>query len=399
MFINEKRAATLMDEAGLDGLVGTRMENVFYLSGVWNMSQTMFPFDQQCYAIVTRDRLREPMVVISTGDWDQSLVVASNLRGTVHYGTFIRELREGNPLNAKETHLKEQIIDRSPHEDALAALVVALKEVGLADKRIGLDEKAFRPSYWPELEQRLPELEVEAAADLLRQIRAVKTNEEIRCLRRAAAATEHAIRSAVAIAGEGVTEQEMVRELQRSIVSQGGTPTFTMIRFGRNAALGQVPPDDTQLQVGDLIWFDVGCLIDGYWADIARTFVLGEPSAKLRRYYQAALDGEDQALEFTRPGVTAEQLFDETIKTVQEAGIPHYRRHHVGHGIGVEVYDPPLLAPGQLQPIESGMVINFETPYYELGWGAVHVEDPFVVREDGNELLTTLNRGLGIIPH
>jgi Xaa-Pro dipeptidase len=400
MLINESRAAALMDAAGLDALVGTRVENVFYLSGIYNISQMMFPYDQQCYAVVTRDQLTSPTVVISTGDWDQSTVAFPGLRATVHYGTFIRELPEAGEgaMDDLERKTKIDTIDSKPRANALEALIATLEELGLTDKRIGIDEKAFNPSYWAELERRLPNLKAVPAADLFRSIRMVKTEEEIRRLRQAAIVTEGGIKAAVAVAREGVTEREMVRAFQHAVIDGGGSPTFTMIRFGRNAALGQIPAGDTKLRPGDMIWFDVGCLVEGYWADIARIFTLGEPSKKLSTYYNAMLVGEQHAIDITRAGMTSGELFEATVKAVQEAGVPHYRRHHVGHGIGVEVYDSPLLAPGQTHVLENGMVINIETPYYELAFGAVHVEDPFVIREGGNEVLTTLSRDLGIIP-
>lgn len=397
MLINEPRAAALMDAAGIDGLVATRLENVFYLSGVWNVSQTMFPYDAQTYAVVTRDRLREPMVVIAIGDADQTLAAFPGYRGAITYGTFFREVR-GNPLDEREERLKTAVLDHAPRKDALEALVAVLEELGLAGKTIGLDETVF-PAVWrPELARRLPGLTVRDAAALFRAIRMVKTEEETRRLRRAAVVTEQAIRAAVAAATEGTTEREVAREYRHSITSQGAEPTFSLIRFGRNAVLGQLPSDATPLRPGDWIWFDVGCRIDGYWSDLARIAVLGEPSDQLRRYYAASLAGEDRAIAQVRPGMTAGQIFDETVDAVQEAGIPHYRRQHVGHGIGVEVYDPPLLGPGRTDVIEVGMVLNFETPYFELGWGSVHVEDPFVVREGGNELLTTTSRDLWVCP-
>lgn len=397
MLINDARAAALLDANGLDGLIGTRLENVFYLSGVWNLSQTMFPYDTQCYAVVARDRLREPIVVISTGDWDQTLLASSTPIGTVHYGTFFREDPGHSELNAAELRLKAQTIDRAPRKDALDALVLALEELGLADRRVGLDETAFKPAFRRELSRRQPELMVIDAAGLLREIRVVKTEEEVHRLRRSAQVTERAIVAAISIARPGVTEREMAVEFQRSIASQGAKPTFTLLRFGRNAPLGQVPPGDTRLAAGDMIWFDVGCIAEGYWSDLARTYVCGEPSEKLRRYYAAALAGEDVALEIARPGLQVREFFDRVIMSVRGAGIPHYRRHHLGHGIGVEVYDPPLLASADDHVIEAGMVLNVETPYYELGWGAVHVEDPFLVGKSGNELLTTLSRELGVI--
>jgi len=395
--MNESRVAEVMDANGLDGLIGTRLENVYYLSGVWNVSQTLFPFDSQCYAVVARDRLHEPSVVISTGDWDQTLSSSSAPLRTVHYGTFFREDPVTTDLDADESRLKSQTIDRAPRKDALEALVVALEDLGLADKRVGIDETAFKVAYRKELAQRLPMLNVSDASEILREIRMIKTEEEVRRLQRSAAVTERAIAAAASIARPGVTERELAIEFRRSVVLQGGIPTFCLLRFGRNAPLGQIPSDDTQLKPGDEIWFDVGSLVEGYWSDLARIYVLGEPSEKLRRYYQAVRAGEDLAFEIARPGLSIRELFDRVIACVREAGIPHYRRHHLGHGIGVEVYDPPLLAPGNEHVIEAGMVLNVETPYFELGWGGVHVEDPFLVGEAGNKWLTALSRDLGLI--
>lgn len=395
--MNESRVANVMDANGLDGLIGTRLENVYYLSGVWNVSQTLFPFDSQCYAAVARDRLREPTVVISTGDWDQTLPSSSAPLRTVHYGTFFREDVGATDLDADESMLKAQTIDRAPQKDALEALVVALEELGLAGKRVGIDETAFKGAYRTELARRLPKLKVTDASGVLREIRMIKTEEEVRRIRRSAEVTEHAIADAASIARPGVTERELAIEFRRSVVSQGGIPTFCLLRFGRNAPLGQIPSDDTQLKPGDAIWFDVGSLVEGYWSDLARIFVLGQPSEKLRRYYQAALAGEDLAFEIARPGLSVREFFDRVMACVRDRGIPHYRRHHLGHGIGVEVYDPPLLAPGDEHVIEAGMVLNVETPYYELGWGGVHVEDPFLIGESGNEWLTALSRNLGVI--
>jgi Xaa-Pro aminopeptidase len=126
--------------------------------------------------------------------------------------------------------------------------------------------------------------------------------------------------------------------------------------------------------------------------------VLGEPSPKLRAYYSAVLEGEEYAFSTTRPGVTACALFEGIVATVRRAGILHYRRHHVGHGIGAEVYDPPVLTETAKVAIEAGMVLNVETPYYELGWGAVHVEDAYVVGPNGtNRWLTRMSRQLLIV--
>lgn len=398
MLINERRAAEVMDAAGLDGLVSSRLENLYYLSGIYNANMKAFPYDLQSYAVVARDKLTAPIAVMSTGDWDQSRMAFAGLRGTVTFGTFTRELPDGVALTAIEQETKSETIDRKPRASALDALVVALEELGLSEKRVGIDETVFAPAYFAELPKRLPKLTVVRAAALFRKIRMVKTPGEVERLRHAAHVTETAVQAALSIAKAGITEKELNRRFRTSVTEQDGDASLSLFRIGRNGALGQIPSDDTPLRKGDMVWLDVACTVNGYWADLARIFCLGEPSKKLRTYYDAVLAGENHGFSACRPGMTAGELFDATVQAVKENGIPHYKRHHVGHGIGLEIYDAPLIGPGQTDVIEAGMVLNIETPYYEIGWGAVHIEDPFCVGGNSNEWLTTTSRDLAVIP-
>ena len=143
---------------------------------------------------------------------------------------------------------------------------------------------------------------------------------------------------------------------------------------------------------------DVGCQYEGYWSDMARVLSMGEPTDLLARRHAAVLAGQQLAIRECRAGMTGREVFDLTVEAVREAGIPHYRRQNVGHGIGLEIYDHVLLAPGSDEPIEEGTVVNIETPYHEFGFGAVQVEDPFVVCPEGNRMLTTLRGELAVLP-
>ena len=87
-------------------------------------------------------------------------------------------------------------------------------------------------------------------------------------------------------------------------------------------------------------------------------------------------------------------MFEAAVETVRREGIPHYKRSHVGHGIGIDGYDLPDLAPRSDHVIEEGMVMCVETPYYELGWCGLQVEDTIVIRRDGPESFMTLSGDL-----
>jgi Xaa-Pro aminopeptidase len=90
--------------------------------------------------------------------------------------------------------------------------------------------------------------------------------------------------------------------------------------------------------------------------------------------------------------VTAGEVHRYLVGAVREAGIPNYRRHHTGHGIGAELYDEPVLDWGSTDLIEEGAVLSIEAPYYEYGLGALHIEDPVVVTRGGALRLTRLPR-------
>lgn len=398
MLVNIPRLQAKMDKEGLDGLVATTLPNVLYFADFYSLALSGFPYDGQCYAVITRDAPDKPVVVTSSVEMDQML--DGHARDAVRFGTFYREGPvEPVTLDEDEEWLRRASMESEAASGPLDGLITALKRLGLAGKKVGIDELGFRPGFLEALGEKLPNTNLVKVSALLRWVRKVKTTEEIRRLRAATRVTEQAIQAAAAIAHEGITEYELAREFERSIVSQGGRPQFTLIRIGRNAVAGQRVPGRTPLKKGDTIWFDVGCTYEGYWSDIARIYALGDPGERARKIYTALLEGEEVGITRTRVGMTGEELFNITVEATRAAGHSAYRRHHVGHGIGAEVYEPPILRPGSQDVIEDGTVVNIETPYYEFGLGALHVEDPYVVRADGNhELLTTLGRELHILP-
>src|SRR4029077_8289396 len=188
---------------------------------------------------------------------------------------------------------------------------------------------------------------------------------------------------ALSAAHEGMTESEMARVFDSETIRLGCDPAFTVIAFGDRSALPNAIPGHRALHSGDLIRFDIGCRADGYYSDIARTAVFGQPSSRQRDFYKAILEGEVFAIDQVRAGIPANQIFTAAVEGTRRAGIPHYRRHHVGHGIGLELYDMPILNEGTTTPLEAGMVLEVETPYYELGFGGLQVEDTILVTERG----------------
>ena len=236
------------------------------------------------------------------------------------------------------------------------------------------------------------------ATEWLSRLRAVKLPAEQGVLHRAAALAEVGIEAAIAAAAPGVTERELAAVVAATMAAGGGTPRFVVVTAGERSPLADAFPTDRPCRAGDLLRFDVGCVYEGYWSDIARTAVLGGPTARQAASYQALLDGLEAEFAVMRPGATAGEVFRAAVSAVEAGGVAPYRRHHAGHAIGLSVYERPIVGPDEPTIVEPGMVFCLETPYYELGWGGMMVEDTGVVTETGFSLFTGIDRNLRVVP-
>ncbi|MDL1902918.1 hypothetical protein FBR02_19390 [Anaerolineae bacterium CFX9] len=179
MLVNVERLRARMSAEGLDALIGTTIENVHYFSGIWSTSLQMFPREGQCYAVVTIDRPAEPVMVTPTIEVDQVLDGFDTIRDTVIFGTFYREPPVNGVLTEEELRLSRMSDLSKAFPGAVEALVAALKQLGLADKKIGVDELGLKPGFLERLSQELPLATFVPATELLRWVRRVKTPEEI----------------------------------------------------------------------------------------------------------------------------------------------------------------------------------------------------------------------------
>lgn len=284
------------------------------------------------------------------------------------------------------------------HDSFVNALVAAFERAGLVRSTVGIDESGLLCPDREALEAALPNATfVDAAAWALR-VRRAKLPEEVERLRAAAAATEAAIHRAIDVAADGMRETDLQHIVATSLTSAGVSPRFVVASVGLRSAFADTPasPDQT-LRRGDLVRFDVGGQLDGYWSDLGRTAIAGEPDDLQRERYEAIWAGEHAQIQYARPGVSAGKLFEVAVTEVEGHGLTPYRRHHCGHGIGLNAYEPPIIGPGGDQALEAGMVLCLETPYYELGWGGMMVEDTVLITENGCELLSVSDRSLRII--
>jgi Xaa-Pro dipeptidase len=394
MLANIPRLRDLMLRDGLDSVIATCPENVTYLSGFWAMSQWVRR-GPQAYVLFPKGD-EQPCIVANSGILDlvadQDIWVSEIRR----YGYFQLDVDASADLDAAD-RMQKRLFEATPYKGPVEALVAAMKEKGLSRGKIGLDEMGITPQCMDQLKSVLPEATFIRSFSLFERVRAAKTAGEIGILKQATRATEYAINAALAVAKEGVTEREMLRAFNACLARHDATPVVGCIGFGTRSAMINVQPSDRALQRGNLIRFDVGARYKHYRSDMSRGSALGEPSNKIMKYYSAVEKGVLAAYDILKPGLKVSDLFNHVVETVRREGIPHFKRSHVGHGIGVDGYDPPNIAENSNDVFEENMVICVETPYYELGLAGLQVEDMVRVTKDGAESLMTLSTALRIV--
>jgi Xaa-Pro dipeptidase len=391
--LNRERAERLLSEAAVDVVIASTYENVFYFSGYSGFAQRVTPATQ-VYAVLAADDLDDATLIAPLGDLDMQAQFPASIAVRPYGGRMVVEHR-GEDLD-EEAARYAPLAALEPAASAAAALLDALKTLP-SGARIAVDGRGLSAATRDALHSTFGDRIVGDAA-LLDRIRMVKTAEEVRRLEAAALTIESSYEAAIDAATEGVTEAELASVFDRNTIERGSRPHFTVLAFGERGALpNAVPSDWRRLRHGDTIRFDIGCKTEHYSSDIARTAVFGEPSEKVVQYYGAILAGESAMINVMRPGITAKEVFAAAVEATRENGIPHYRRHHVGHGVGLDTYDPPLLDPMSETLLEAGMVFEVETPYYELGFAGLQVEDTVLITEAGCRVLTRTQRELRVI--
>ena len=395
MLLNKSRAEQVMDKYGLDALVATTPENVAYLTGFWILTSLRHRA-RQVYAVITRKEMAADMVV-SRGLVDHPLQGNCWARRFYTYGEFFFAPEYPAGMDAESTRLFKALDGLPRHENAAAALVKCLKDRGVDRGRVGVDQGSDVIFLGDLLAKEIPGLEIKAAYDIFREIRILKTPEEVHRIQVATAVAEKALAAAIATIGEGVTEGKINGIFREIVVREGGIPTLTCVGSGPRGAFPNVEPSERRVQKGDLVRFDVGCIFDAYHTDISRTAVLGQPNPKQKKYIDALIAAQGRILESLTPGAVISDLFRMGMAEARKKGIPHYERHHLGHGTGIEGYDLPLITPNNPLRLEPGMVFCVEAPYYEPGFGGLQIEDIVEITAGGSRQLTRMDRKLFVV--
>jgi Xaa-Pro dipeptidase len=272
-------------------------------------------------------------------------------------------------------------------------------DLGLDGQRIGVEYTAMRVLELRGIEAAAPEVVVGDATPILASLRMIKDAGEIAAMRRAVRIIEDSLRAAIGRIRLGMTERELGALWDAEMSAAGGAPSFgTIIAGGPNGANPHHSNGDRAFQAGDLIIMDGGAWHDGYASDITRTVALGEPAPEARRIYELVLAANAAGrAAAARPGATGETIDAASRQVIEEGGYGPQFLHRTGHGLGLEVHEPPYIVAGSRDPLAAGATFTVEPGIYIAGRYGVRIEDDMVITADGAESLTSFERDLIIV--
>jgi Xaa-Pro aminopeptidase len=231
---------------------------------------------------------------------------------------------------------------------------------------------------------------------VVEELRAVKADEELDAIRRAAEITDEAFDRLGNERFIGRTEGELAWRMQQLLHELGAeTASFSpVVASGPNAARPHHFPGQRKVGAGDTVIVDAGCTIEGYCSDCTRTFAAGSLSDELRRAYEVCLEAQTAGVEATQPGASGPGVDAAARDRIEAAGFGEMFGHGLGHGVGLAVHEAPRLAKESTDTLQERNVVTVEPGIYMPGVGGIRIEDLVGVREGGPEVLSRVRKDL-----
>jgi len=360
------RAMTAIGEAGLRGLLVTPGATLGYLTGYAPM-----PLERLTVLILAAGR--HPVMIVPMLERPSALASPAGER-----------------------------IEIAGWTDAQDPYVMTAGFLGASDNRETAGAFAISDDAWAShvlgLERAAASIELVPQGAALPLIRAVKDPEELERLRAAAHGADAAFGEIVRLSFAGRRELDVAGDLTRLLRDHGHELVdFTIVGSGPNSASPHHDSGDRTIIPGDAVVMDFGGVAGGYYSDITRTVFVGEPSVEQRRVYNVVRDAQQAAFEAIRPGVACSDVDRAARAVIEEAGFGERFIHRTGHGIGIELHEPPYIVQGNATPLEPGMTFSDEPGIYLPDRFGVRIEDQVEVTSEGAGRLNEASRELTVV--
>lgn len=236
----------------------------------------------------------------------------------------------------------------------------------------------------------------ESVSKSISDLRIIKSEDEVAALRDSASKLAKGYEKIPEIFKQGISEIEAAYEIKMAL-SDIGVPNvdFCGVQSGANSAIPHSLTSPKKLSRGDMVVVDISCTDEsGYYADFTRTFCIGKASEEQRRVYETVKEAQSIGVKASKPNIPAKNIDREVRTVIQKSGFGDFFIHRTGHGIGLEVHEPPWITDSNSSKLKPGMAFTVEPGIYLPGKFGVRIEDNVVLNESANEDLTPVTHEL-----
>ena len=389
---NYKRLQNIVREKNLDILLVSGPENVFYVSDV----PTSFTAANR---LLFCSRRTSPIMCVVPAEGDPALILSAGAYDVTTRHTWINDLR----IYATGTYIWRKNPLELVGNNHVEALTKAITEkAGGADKnfRIGIEMNDLSYANSQALKTSFPNATFVDGLETLMLSRMIKNDEEISRFKQANNILCRVMKKIERAMKSKPTEWDLDIILKTSMMKEGAESWMqTTIAAGviSGPDIYNQPVQKRRLKTGDLIRLDVGCVYKGYTADLSRTFAVGKIHPRAKKTYKVLLEAFDQHIDDFELGAPASKINIAIVDYVKKNLDEEYFRGNVGHGVGVELYDKPILGAEDHTPLEAGMTMSYEVPYHISGLGGLNIEDSVLMTKKGKQIVSKYDREIIVV--
>ncbi len=331
----------------LDAYITFDFSDVCYLSG--------FP-SEGCFLLASR-----------AGDWMFSpLLLAEHARAHVKSDPGLKIVAERELLKSMQELCKKHSL-----------------------KRIGFDTDKVVHSLYGAL-TRFPGVKWIPQPGLILRQRMIKDESELSAIRRACHITHDSAMKCFKSLKPGQTEKDVSNHIS-NLFFDGGSPKVafeTIVAFGSNAAFPHHVVSDKRLKRNSAVLLDMGCMVDGYRSDLTRASFFGKITRKYQQIFSIVDTAQKEGVAAVREGVSAGKIDWICREVIRKSGYGDFFVHGTGHGVGLDIHEPPRLGINSQEILKEGMIVTVEPGIYLPGEFGVRIEDSLLVKKNGCEILT-----------
>jgi Xaa-Pro aminopeptidase len=345
------------DKHDLDGLVVSQPESRYYLSSY--TGHDLPPRDSAGYLIITRDKA----------------LLLTDPRTTEQ---------------AEQESPDYEVVTYSAGSRGAAAVGETASKLGI--RRLGFESIHLPYGIWAEVQRNVTDaVTLLPMANIIDELRVCKDADELVHLTEAIDVLDRCLADVLKRTEPGMSEKQVARMVELYLLEHADGPSFpSIVASGPNASVPHAVPSDRRIEASEVLKIDIGAMSHGYCSDMTRTVCFGKPrDPKLEELHALVLEAQEHCEASLRPGMTGREGDALARDVISRAGYGQAFTHSLGHGIGLEVHEPPWLSQARGdEPLQPGMVFSVEPGVYLPGWGGVRIEDLVVLEDTGARVLS-----------